>query len=279
VTLRNTLCSSGFFGKRFINEVIHISSSGKMVEQKKDLVNFIETNKMPLTGFTLIEGFPDLGLAGTIGTRYIVEKLNFEQIGFINSRLLLPILRISNGVPMHPVRIYANKKLKVVIVMAEQIIPNQVAHVFTESLVNWIKKKGIKRVIATSGIRVPNGKGVYAFASDEKSKKVITKNKIELIQNGVSSGITALLMLALKDNKMEAFCLLGNAKNNADYEAAAEIVKAFCKLTNICIDVKPLLKEAKKIEGAITAHLKTMQDKKTLQPSTTQSSGPTPMYA
>ncbi|MBT4192271.1 MAG: proteasome assembly chaperone family protein [Candidatus Diapherotrites archaeon] len=250
-----------------------------MVEQKKDLVNFIETNKMPLTGFTLIEGFPDLGLAGTIGTRYIVEKLNFEQIGFINSRLLLPILRISNGVPMHPVRIYANKKLKVVIVMAEQIIPNQVAHVFTESLVNWIKKKGIKRVIATSGIRVPNGKGVYAFASDEKSKKVITKNKIELIQNGVSSGITALLMLALKDNKMEAFCLLGNAKNNADYEAAAEIVKAFCKLTNICIDVKPLLKEAKKIEGAITAHLKTMQDKKTLQPSTTQSSGPTPMYA
>jgi uncharacterized protein len=250
-----------------------------MASEKKEYVTFIETKKMSLTGFTLIEGFPDLGLAGTIGTRYLVEKLSFEQIGFIRSKLLLPILRISQGVPMHPVRIYANKKLKVVVVLAEQIIPNQVAHVFTDALIDWIKKKGIKRVIATSGIRVPNGKGVYAFASDENSKKVIKKNKLEIIQNGISSGVTALLMLALKDNKMEAFCLLGNAKNNADYEAAAEIVKAFCKLTNISIDVKPLLKEAKKIEGAITQHLKTMQDKKSLQPSTSQASGSTPMYA
>jgi hypothetical protein len=39
-------------------------------------------------------------------------------------------------------------------------------------------------------------------------EKIIKEHKIEMIDNGVTSGVTALLMLALKDNNIEAFCLL-----------------------------------------------------------------------
>lgn len=226
------------------------------------LVEFVETKKINLKGFTLIEGFPDLGLAGTIGARYLVEKLKLEQIGYVDSRLFSPIIRIQTGLPMHPVRIYADKKRKIIVVIAEQIIPNQISSIVAKALVDWIKKKGIKRVIATSGIRVPEGKSVYAFASNEKSKKIIKKNKISLIDNGISSGVTALLMLYLKDNNIEAFCLMGNARNNADYQAAAEIVRVFCSLLNVKIDVSPLLAEAKKLETAIIEHLKKMENKK-----------------
>ncbi len=232
---------------------------------KKDfsnLIEFVETKKTNLKGFTLIEGFPDLGLAGTIGTRYLIEKLNFEQIGYIDSRLFSPIIRIQNGVPMHPVRLYASKKHKVVIVIAEQIISNNIASPVAKGLVEWVRKKGIKRVISTSGIRVPDGKPIYAFASNESSKKAIKKHKLELIDSGISSGVTALLMLFLKDNHIEAFCLMGNAKNNADYESAAEIVKAFCVLIGVKLDVTPLLDEAKKLEGAIIKHLQDLEDKK-----------------
>lgn len=230
---------------------------------KEDLlVEFVETKKINLKGFTLIEGFPDLGLAGTIGARYLIEKLKFEQIGYLDSRLFSPIIRIQNGIPMHPVRIYADKKNKIIVVIAEQIISNQISPIVAKSLIEWIKKKGIKRVIATSGIRIPQGKSVYAFASNEKSKKRIKTNKIELIDSGISSGVTALLMLYLKDNNIEAFCLMGNARNNADYEAAAQIVKAFCTLLNVKIDVTPLLAEAKKLESAILQHLEKMEDKK-----------------
>ena len=238
----------------------------------QDLFEFVETKKVPMQGFTLIEGFPDLGLAGTIGTRYLIEQLNFEEIGYIDSKLFLPIIRIQKGVPMHPVRLYASKKHKTVIVIAEQIIPNNIASPVARALIDWIKKKGIKRVISTSGISIPNGKSVYAFASNENSKKTIKKNDLELINSGITSGVTALLMLYLKDNKIEAFCLLGNAKIDADYQAAAAIVKAFCKLTNICLDVKPLLAEAKKLENAIVKHLKTIETKKETKV------GRTPMY-
>ncbi|MDD3083427.1 MAG: PAC2 family protein [Candidatus ainarchaeum sp.] len=233
-------------------------------KNEKKYFEIVEKEKMNLNGFTLIEGFPDVGLAGTIGARYLSEKLDFEQIGHIDSLLFSPIIRINNGIPMHPVRIYANKKYKTVIALSEQIIPNNIASIMAKELVEWIKKKGIKQVIATSGIKNPTGESVYAFASDEKSKKIIKKNKIELINNGITSGVTAMLMLYLKDNNIIAFCLIGNARNNADYYAASEIVKAFCKLINVNIDVKPLLKEAKELENAITNHLKTLETQKNM---------------
>lgn len=246
-----------------------------MVEKK--YFEFVEKKKINLKGFTLIEGFPDIGLAGTIGARYISEKLDFEQIGHIDSILFSPIIRINDGLPMHPVRLYASKKHKVIIALAEQIIPNNIAGIMAKELVDWIKKKNIKQVIATSGIKSPTGKSVYAFASNEKSKKIIKKNNIELIENGITSGVTAMMMLYLKDNNIISFCLIGNARNNADYYAASEIVKAFCKLINAKIDVKPLLKEAKNLEDAITDHLKTLETQKKMGEESEIIKG-TPMY-
>lgn len=247
-----------------------------MDKNLNNVVEFVEIKKCKLKGFTLIEGFPDIGLAGTIGTRYLIEKLNFEQIGHVDSRLLSPIIRIQNGLPMHPVRLYAHKKHKIVIIIAEQIIPNSIASVMAKTLVEWVKKKGINRVISTSGIRIADGAPVYAFASNEKSKKLIKKYKLELIDSGISSGVTALLMLYLTDNNIESFCLMGNARNNADYESAAEIVKAFCNLSGIkLVDVTPLLEEAKKLEASIVQHIKELESKK--QDSEIQKID-TPMY-
>jgi uncharacterized protein len=244
----------------------------KEKEKLEKIIKIVETTNTSLKGFTFIEGLPDLGLAGTIGSRYLVEKLKFEQIGFIDSKFFTPIIRIQNGLPMHPIRIYASKKHKLAVILAEQIIDNPMAAPLAEELVGWFKKKGIARVISTSGLRIPEGESVYAFASNEKSKKIIKDNKIPIIENGMTSGVTALLMLYLKDNHMEAFCLLGNAKNNADYNAAAEVVKAICAITKISIDIKPLLNEAKVLEKAIVEHLKNIEENKDAKPEST------PMY-
>jgi len=241
--------------------------------EKEKLIQFVETENVSLKGYTLIEGFPDIGIAGTIRARYLVEKLKFEQIGYIHSKVLLPIIRINDGMPVHPIRIYVKRKNKVVIVIAEQIIDNVIAAPMAEELVLWIKKKGINRIISTSGVKIIEGKSVYAFASNDKSKKLIKKIGLDMINEGITSGVTALLMLKLKDNNIEAFCLLGNARNNADYNAAAEVVKAICSITGMTLDVKPLLDEAKKLEEAIVQHLKTIESTKEAKPDSS-----TPMY-
>ncbi|HNV01279.1 MAG TPA: PAC2 family protein [archaeon] len=227
-----------------------------MKQETKKVINFIETKNVSLKGFTLIEGFPDLGLAGTIGARYFVEKLKFEEIGFIDSKFILPITRISNGVPVHPIRIYVSKKNKLVVLISEQIIDNKSGYFMAKELTEWIVKKGIKRVITTSGVKMPEGKNVYAFASDDKAKKIIKENKIELINDGVTSGVTALLMLYLKDNHIESICILGNARNNADYDSAIEVVKVISSITKTKIDVAPLVEQAKKMQAILASQLK-----------------------
>ena len=233
-----------------------------MAIEKEKLVSIVETKNVSMKGFTFIEGFPDLGLAGTIGTKYLIDKLKFEEVGHIDSNLFLPMIRIQEGLPIHPVRLYASKKNKVVIGIAEQLIDNSLANQMAEELVSWIDKKGITKVISTSGARIPDGKMVYAFASNENSKKLINKHKIEMIQTGLTSGVTALLMLKLKDSNMDAICLLGNAKNNADYIAAAEVVKVICALTQMKVDIAPLLAEAKVLEKALMENIKTIENNK-----------------
>jgi len=56
-------------------------------DSKEKIISIIESKNYPLKGFTFIEGFPDLGLAGTIGAKYIIDKLKFEEIGHIDSKL------------------------------------------------------------------------------------------------------------------------------------------------------------------------------------------------
>lgn len=247
-----------------------------MKQEKKKIIEFVETKNTTLKGFTLIEGFPDLGLAGTIGARYFVEKLKFEEIGYIDSRFILPITRISNGVPVHPMRIYADKKTKLVVIISEQIIDNKSGYFMAKELTDWIVKKGIKKVITTSGVKMPQGKNVYAFASDEKAKKVIKENKIELINDGVTSGVTALLMLYLKDNGVESICILGNARNNADYDSAIEVVKIISNITKVKIDIQPLVEQAKKMEEMLSSQLKELDEKQGKE--TKIDSVSTPMY-
>ena len=246
-----------------------------MTEREK-LISIIETKTISLKGFTFIEGFPDLGLAGTIGTKYIIDKLKFEEVGHIDSRLFLPMIRIQDGIPIHPVRLYASKKNKIIIGIAEQLIDNNVSVQMADELVNWIKKKGITKVISTSGARIPDGKMVYAFASNEASKKLINKYKIEMIRTGLTSGVTALLMLKLRDVNIDSICLLGNAKNNADYIAASEVVKTICLITGMKVDIEPLLQEAKVLEKALMENIKTIEENKGNNNTKNDSA---PMYA
>ena len=86
-------------------------------------IEFVEYKKTDLSGYTLIEGFPGLGLVGTIAVKYLVERLKFEPVGHIETNFFVPIISIRNGLPVYPSRIFINRKRKLVAIISEQIIP------------------------------------------------------------------------------------------------------------------------------------------------------------
>ena len=82
---------------------------------------------------------------------------------------------------------------------------------------------------------------------------------VEIIKEGITSGITAMVLLELKDKKIEAFSLLGNVEIAADYKASAIVIEKLAEILNLPVDTKPLLKEAKETEKALLAHLEQLK--------------------
>ena len=120
---------------------------------KESMVEFVDAKCPSLEGYTLIEGFPGMGLVGTIGAKYLTEKLEFKEAGWLNSMVFVPIIRIHYGLPVHPSRIYVSDKYKIVLLVSEQIVPQVFTDKMSKGITDWIQKKKISRVISLSGIR------------------------------------------------------------------------------------------------------------------------------
>jgi len=247
----------------------------------RPLAEFVEKRPIDISGYTLIEGFPGMGLVGTIATKYLSEKLDCREAGFIISETFLPIIRVHNGIPIHPSRIYVSDKHKIVLLVSEQVVPQSYTDRMSKAIADWIQKKKIKRVISLSGIRaMPQNEGkatVYGIASDEASKKMLLQYNVEIIKEGITSGITALMMLEFKDRALEAFSLLGNVQIAADYKASAALIEKLNEMFSFNIDTAPLKKEARETEKALVEHLKQLREvsseTKKLEPDMS-----TPMY-
>ncbi len=227
-------------------------------------INFIEKKKLDLKGFTLIEGFPGMGLVGTISAKYIAEKLGFDEIGYIESDIFVPILRVHEGLPVYPSRIYVHEKNKLVILISEQVIPQIYTPKFAISVVEWIEKKEIGRVISLAGIRAQADAKqkagiIYGIASNNESKDILKKYGVEIIKEGITTGINALILLELEKKNIEAFSLLSNVEVAADYKGAAELVKKIDEIAGLQLDVKPLLKEAKETEQLLLENMKELK--------------------
>ncbi len=223
-------------------------------------VEIRELEERDLSKYTLIEGFPGIGLTGTIAAKFLIEKLNFRRFGYIYSNIFIPIIRVRESKPLHPSRIFINDEYKLVVILSEQIIPNRYMDDFARAIAEWIQQKKIKRVISLSGIRTEEEEyEVYGIAANDKSKKIFSKYNIKEVEEGVTSGITALILLELKYTDIEAISLLSTVKMTTDYKAAAEIIKKLNQMFEFNIDVKPLEEEAKKVESEITEYLKKLK--------------------
>jgi uncharacterized protein len=242
-------------------------------------VRFVETEHRNWSGYTLIEGFPGMGLVGTISAKYLVENLDFKEIGHIHSDMFIPIIRIHEGVPVFPSRIYVNDKHKLIVLISEQVIPKPFVPKVARAVIEWIFQNGITRVISLAGIQT-GAKGnplVYGIAANQKSKELFSGLDVEIIEDGITTGITAIILLHLKDSPIKAVSMLGNVTIGADYKAASELIKRLNKLMKLNLKIDPLLEQAKKTEQEILSQMKKVQETQE-QEDKMDNSGKEPSY-
>ena len=215
-------------------------------------VKIVITKPDKIDGYTLIEGFPGIGLIGTIAVSYLSEKQKADDIGHITSKKFPPMASIHKGKPLFPARIYVDHEHKLVLLFSEFVVPSSTVYDIAEGIIDWAKKNNIKRIISLAGMtsrESSTGTGIYGIATTKKMMEDLTDKKVKIITEGVTTGVSGILMAKCAAMGFPAMSLLIETERGyPDPGAAAELLEKLEKFLGYDIKTADLLEEAKGIE-------------------------------
>jgi len=213
----------------------------------------------------LIDGFPGVGLVGTIDANFLINTLKLEQIGVIDSYKFPAISVIKDGEPHNPMRLYSGEQIcndgtcnQVAVCVSEFTPPAEITKDLVNSLMDWAENNGCTKIISAEGFSTgPKADGekndVYGVASSSGARTWIKDAKVKPFTYGTVGGITGSLLNEGKVRKLNVLGLLAEVTEDApDAMAAANVIKAIDELLlAIELDPEPLLKEAQNLEKEV----------------------------
>lgn len=199
----------------------------------------------------LIEGFPGIGLVGgNIASQHIIEELNMEYIGSIDSRYFPPSIAVLyEGLINMPVRIYENVEHNLIIVISDIPISHSVSYDVSNALVDWAEAINVKEIASIAGIAIMDGghKVFGAATTPEMLDKI--RDKVEIFQMGTISGISGSVMAECLLRGIPAISLLGATRTqNPDPRAASSVIGVLNELYGLSISTDRLIEQAERIE-------------------------------
>jgi len=213
-------------------------------------VKIVEKNPIPSEA-TMIIGLPDVGLVGLIATSYMISELNLEEIAYMDSDLLPPVVVLHKGLPHAPLRIYGNQNL--IAVISELAVPAPAIYTIMREIVDWGQAKKVKRIVPMGGIPIENRQSikepeVFVAASNQELLDTVNKKGLKTLNEGYIAGPQALSMRYSVSKKMQAIAILAQLfYNYPDPQAAAMALKEFSKISDIKLDVSKLLEKGEEI--------------------------------
>ncbi len=199
----------------------------------------------------MLIGLPDVGLVGLIATSYLISELNLEEIAYMDSDLLPPVVVLHNGLPHSPLRIYGNQKL--IAVISELAIPAPALYNIMRKIIDWGEEKKVKSIISMGGIPLENRQTinepeVFGAASDQKLLEILNKKGLNTMKEGYIVGAQALSMRYSLSKNIPAIAILSQSfYNYPDPQAAAITLKELSKISDIEVDVSKLLEKGEEI--------------------------------
>jgi uncharacterized protein len=212
------------------------------------------TAKPKLRSPILVEGFPGLGLVGTISASYLVEKLKMEPLGYITGEQFPPLAAVHNHRPLYPARMYYSDKHDLIVFVSEFVIPIGAVNELADRIHDFAKKNKVKKIISLGGITIKGEQDtVYSIASLPKVSEELEKMKgVQLIKEGATTGVTGVLLARGAVESFPVISLLAESQEGyMDPKAAAMVLRVLSEMLNVQIDTTALEHEASKIDNRV----------------------------
>lgn len=224
------------------------------------LVEINEIVKPKFNKPIIIEGFPGIGMIGTICASYLAEKLEMQPVGYINSSHFPPIAAIHNYKPVSPARIYASEKYNLIVLFSEFVIPAEIVFSLSQAILEYAKGKDASAIYSLAGVasEQPDAK-TYGIASTAEMADSLRKGGVELIKEGATQGVSGVLLVQCAVSNFPAANLMTQTSSPLDPRGAARLLNFTSKLLSIPVDTKELITEGDKIEVKMKASLEKIQ--------------------
>ncbi len=213
-----------------------------------------EIKPINIEGGYLIDGFPYAGLANAIATESMINTIQFEMAGVLDSDLFPPLTIVKDGVPNFPARIFVNSNLRVA-VFSSYLTPHESLHrQVAKTMLDWANKHKCTYIVSSSAIRSDEHDSfIMGVGSTTEAKKKLKDADIPLLSHGTIPGIPGILLNEGALSNTNVIVLLFNSKERGpDFRAGAQICMAMSKIVpGTACDLKSLLQEAEVVEKNI----------------------------
>lgn len=235
-------------------------------------IKIVEIEEMNLRGAYVLDGFPSIGLVGSIVANYVVSALGLRQIAVVDSDTFPAVSMIKNGIPNSPVRLYAGNigsdGDRLVVFVSEFQPPPHIIKDLGKTIMDWVEDHKCRMIISPEGIstkqsgRLPNTDGngrVLGVGSTPEARELLKSNDVDIFEGGVIVGLSGVLLNEGVNRIFDVITILSEASSEfPDARAAAAVTRAINRLVlKDSLDIGPLVKEAEAIEG----NLKDMYEK------------------
>jgi len=217
-------------------------------------IEFHITAKPKLKSPVLVEGFPGLGLVGTISASYLIEKLKMDPLGYITGEQFPPLAAVHSHRPLYPARMYYSNRHNLVVFISEFVIPIGAVNELSEKIYQFVRKMKVRKIISLGGIAIKGEQDtVYSIASlPELDKQLEKLNKVQMIKEGATTGVTGVLLARGAIEKYPVISLLAESHEGyMDPKAASMVLETLSDILKISIDTSALENEAKVIDEKV----------------------------
>jgi uncharacterized protein len=199
---------------------------------------------------TVLIGVPGSGLVGSIALQYLVEQMDFEQIGSITSKYFPPVALMSKGVINAPVRLYEKDHLAAVV--SDVPIHPAICYEVANGIMDWLTRFDVREIVTIAGIITNEPeKRVFGVATSSGVLQRLEDQTI-ILPMGSISGVAASILTECKTRGIPGMGLLGETVNTPDPRSSAATIEVLNKIYNLNLDIQPLLEQAVEIEAAMS---------------------------
>ena len=208
-------------------------------------------------GAPIVIGFGDIGITPIITSNTLIEQLDLPYVGILINKKAAPASVVSGGQAMHPIRIFGNKSL-IVIVADSKIEKSELSIQLVNALVLSLPIFESKRIFCCEGAPTETTekmerKELQFVTTNEEIADHLLAEEHKPLQEAVIAGISGGLLAectAIYNNYDFDICifLAPTCSFYPDIWAAVLIIRTLSGLLEFSTDTTTLENNAKKLE-------------------------------